>query len=223
MFKLFIDIFSIDIKIYFRSNGDWFSSVFFYIISSILFPLSIGYEFKQVSFISPCLIWISALFAILLSFNNLFRDDYNFGIFEQIILSPYSFEFLLFIKVITHWFITCVPLLIVTPFIGLIFNLSFNEIVILFLSLFFGTPALSMLGAIGVSFTIMLSNNGLLLSILILPFYIPILILGSSSVILFGEGYSVLGQLSILIIFEILIFLFSPFIISKIIKLNLLS
>ncbi len=208
MKNIFIEIIKRDLLLYMRSKGEWGSTLLFFIMIVSLFPLVL--ESNMLKPIAPAIIWIGALLATLLSLESLFRADKNIGVFEQFLLSPHSMPMLVAAKMIAHWLATGLPLLLVTPFIGIAFDLSIYELKILVETLLLGTPSLSMIGILGVALTINLARGGLLLAILVLPLYIPILILGASAVILAIEGYMIQGQLALLAAFTICSMVLTP-------------
>lgn len=182
----------------FRKIAEYSNSLLFFIVVAILFPLAITPELNTLRLIGPGIIWISALLATLLSLNNLFYEDYHDGSLEQLIVSPYPLSLLLFTKILVHWLITGLPLILLSPLLGSLFHLSPHAIFILALSLLLGTPTLSLIGAIGSALTVGLRNNGLLLALIILPLYIPILIFSTSAVLEADIGQTVTAQLALL-------------------------
>lgn len=209
-------------KLFLRSINEFGISFFFYVIVVCLFPISLGNYFFKSTFLIPCVLWISVLLAILLSLDALYKVEYTNGIFDQYVVNYSSFRLLILIKFLSHWILVVLPLLIITPVLGLFFGMSYQESFVLFCSLLVGTPALVMLGSIGVSLVITLPQGGMLLLILILPLYIPILIFGSSSVLMIGYGiFFVLSNLALLLALSIFCVLISPFIITRIIKLSI--
>jgi heme exporter protein B len=162
--------------------------------------------------------------SILLTLDGLFKIDYENGFFDHYLLCDYPLFFLIFTRILTHWIIVVLPLVFITPLLGLGFNLDKMEVLILFLSLLCGTPGLCFLGGIGVSLVLTLPRGGVLLTFLVLPFYIPILIFGTSSVLLFNYGLSVsVAQLAVLLLITIFSMLLAPFVIAWAFRASILS
>jgi heme exporter protein B len=144
---------------------------------------------------APGVIWVSALLAVLLSLDRLFKLDYEDGSLDQLMLSPNPLMILVLAKVTAHWLLTGLPLVIIAPLLGLFMSLPAEAVTVLIYSLLLGTPVLSLVGAIGVSLTVAVNRGGVLLSLIILPLYIPILIFGANAVDVAADGLPVTGQL----------------------------
>lgn len=194
-----------------RERRELFNPLLFFIIVVSLFPLAITPDTKFLREIAPGVIWVAALLATLLSLDRLFKSDYEDGSLEQLLLSPHPLPALVLGKVITHWLTTSLPLIIVAPLLGMMLHLSKIEIETLMLSLLLGTPVLSLLGAIGSALTVGLRGGGILLSLIILPLYIPVLIFASSSIVAAASGLPIAGYMAILGCFLLLAFIFTPF------------
>jgi heme exporter protein B len=147
---------------------------------------------------APGVIWVSALLAVLLSLDRLFKQDYDDGSLDQLMLSPNPLMILVFAKVFAHWLLTGLPLVIVAPLLGMFMSLPADAVSVLVYSLLLGTPVLSLIGAIGVSLTVAVNRGGVLLSLIVLPLYIPVLIFGANAVDVATDGLSVKGQLTFL-------------------------
>ncbi|ABE56845.1 heme exporter protein CcmB [Shewanella denitrificans OS217] len=187
-----------DIKIAIRHRGDIFNPLLFFILVVTLFPLGIGPEPKVLTRIAPGIIWVAALLASMLSLERLFKADYNDGALEQMLLSPQPLAVLVLAKVFAHWLLTGVPLILISPVLALLLQLEANSYVALLLTLSLGTPVLSLMGAIGVALTVGLRKGGVLLSLLILPLYIPVLIFATSAMDAAGMNLPYDGQLAII-------------------------
>ncbi len=142
--------------------------------------------------------WVAALLATLLSLDSLFRADFDDGSLEQILLSPQPLFMLVLAKVVAHWSVSGLPLLLLSPILGVMMHLDADAIEMLMLTLLLGTPVLSLLGAIGAALTVGLRVGGVLLSLLILPLYIPVLIFGTGTVEAVSNGLPVSGYLAVL-------------------------
>jgi heme exporter protein B len=144
---------------------------------------------------APGVIWVSALLAVLLSLDRLFKQDYEDGSLDQLMLSPNPLVILVLAKVSAHWLLTGLPVVIIAPLLGLFMALPADAVRVLIYSLLLGTPVLSLIGAIGVSLTVAVNRGGVLLSLIILPLYIPVLIFGANAVDVAMDGLPVTGQL----------------------------
>ena len=160
-----------------------------------LFPLAVTPTSEALRAMAPGVIWVSALLAVLLSLDRLFKQDYEDGSLDQLMLSPNPLMILVLAKVLAHWLLTGLPLVIIAPLLGLFMSLPASAVEVLIYSLLLGTPVLSLVGAIGVSLTVAVNQGGVLLSLIILPLYIPILIFGANAVDVAADGLSVRGQL----------------------------
>ncbi|MBR9728707.1 heme exporter protein CcmB [Shewanella intestini] len=180
--RAFTTLFMRDIKIAIRHRGDIFNPLLFFIMVVTLFPLGVGPEPQVLSRVAPGIIWVAALLASMLSLERLFKADYNDGTLEQMLLSPQPLPLLVLAKVLAHWVLTGVPLILVAPLLAVLLNLESNSYGALMATLALGTPVLSLLGAIGVALTVGLRKGGVLLSLLILPLYIPVLIFATSAI-----------------------------------------
>ncbi|MGZ8955892.1 MAG: heme exporter protein CcmB, partial [Methylovulum sp.] len=149
--------------------------------------------------IAPGIIWVSALLAAMLSLDSLFRSDFDDGSLEQILLSSHPASILVLGKIIAHWLVTGLPLLIIAPLLAVFLGMPTHSLGILLLTLLLGTPVLSLIGAIGVALTVGLRRGGMILSLLVLPLYVPVLIFASNAVDMAGSGLPVNAQINILI------------------------
>ncbi len=186
-----------DLKLALRSKAELGVQLLFYIIVVTLFPLGVGPEPSLLRSLGPGVLWVAALLASLLSLPRLFASDFADGSLEQIALSPYPLPALVSGKILAHWLTTGLPLVVISPLLGLQFGLSGEELAVLAGGLLLGTPTLSLLGAIGAALTLGLRSSGLV-ALLILPLYVPILIFGAGAVDAVRAGLSASPQLSLL-------------------------
>lgn len=182
MWKVFLWIVRRDLTLAMRRRSDVFTTLFFFVIVVSLFPLGIGPELDTLRLIAPGIVWVAALLASMLALERLFASDYADGTLEQMLLTPQPVSLLVLGKVMAHWLVTGVPLVIMAPLLGLQYDLSADALGVLMLSLLLGTPALSLIGAIGAALTLGLRGGGVLVSLLVLPLYIPVLIFGAGAV-----------------------------------------
>ena len=181
-----------------RSGADVINPLWFFLIVITLFPLGIGPEPQTLAKIAPGVVWVAALLASLLALERLFRDDFLDGSLEQLLLLPTPLPLTVLGKIVAHWLLTGLPLLILSPLAALLLSLDFNSWLALALTLLLGTPTLSFLGAIGVALTVGLRRGGILLSLLVLPLTIPVLIFASSAMTAAGQGLPISGYLAVL-------------------------
>ncbi|MCK6262686.1 heme exporter protein CcmB [Vibrio sp. ZSDE26] len=187
-----------ELLIAFRRQADIFNPLWFFIIVITLFPLSIGPEPNLLARIAAGIVWVAALLSALLSLERLFRDDFQDGALEQMMLMPIPLPIVVMSKVFAHWVLTGLPLILISPLLSILLSLDFNTWKAVVLTLLVGTPTLSFIGAIGVALTVGLQKGGVLLSLLILPLYIPILIFATSAIDAASLGVAYNGQLAIL-------------------------
>ncbi len=181
-FKAFSAMVRRDFTLALRDKSQWSNPLFFFILACSLFPLGIGPEPNTLEKIAPGIIWVTALLAAMLSLDGVFRSDFEDGSLEQQILGPHPFTVLVYAKILVHWLITGIPLMLLSPLLGVVLHLPADGIILLMISLLLGTPVLSLVGSIGVALTVGIKRGGMLLSLLILPLYIPVLIFGAGAV-----------------------------------------
>ena len=198
MLKLILTIISRDLRLAFRRRSDSVSMLFFFIIVVSLFPLGIGPEPDLLRKLAPGVLWVAALLATMLSLPRLFADDHRDGTLEQLALAPHPLGLVVTGKVIAHWLVSGLPLALIAPVLGIQFDLSSEALLAITLSILIGTPALSGIGAIGAALTLGLRGGGVLISLLVLPLYIPVLIFGSGAVEAVVAGMSAQAHLSLL-------------------------
>ncbi|WP_299016231.1 heme exporter protein CcmB [uncultured Photobacterium sp.] len=187
-----------ELLIAFRRQAEVFNPLWFFIIVITLFPLGVGPEPNLLARIAPGIVWVAALLAALLSLERLFRDDFVDGSLEQMLLMPTPLPVLAFAKMVAHWVLTGVPLLLISPLLAILLSLDWATWKAVVLTLLIGTPTLSFLGAIGVALTVGLRKGGVLLSLLILPLYIPVLIFATSAIDAASLGMPFNGQLALM-------------------------
>lgn len=187
-----------DLLISFRRRSEMANPLLFFVIVITLFPLGIGAEPKLLQSMAPGVIWVAALLASLLSLDSIFRSDFEDGSLEQLLLSAHPVTVLVLAKVTAHWLVTGLPLLLVAPLLAVLLGMPNQGLAALVITLLLGTPVLSLVGAIGVALTVGLRRGGVIISLLVLPLYIPVLIFGSNAVEVSAAGLPISGQLSML-------------------------
>tara|TARA_Y100000748_G_scaffold103784_1_gene86614 strand:+ start:4498 stop:5172 length:675 start_codon:yes stop_codon:yes gene_type:complete len=179
-----------------RRPGDVLNPLVFFAMVITLFPLAVGPEPQMLQRMASGVIWVAALLATLLSLDGLFRSDFEDGSLEQWVLSPHPLTLLVLVKVLHHWLMCGVLLVLLTPLLGTMLALPWSVIPVLCITLLLGTAVLSLLGAIGAALTVGLKGGGsMLLALLILPLYIPVLILGTGTMDAALQGLPVQGYL----------------------------
>ena len=187
-----------DVVLALRRRAEIANPLLFFLMVCTLFPLGIGPDPKQLAALAPGVLWVVALLSCLLASDGVFRSDFDDGSLEQMLLSPTSLYLLTLAKSIAHWLVTGLPLALLAPLLALLLQLPPVAMPALVLSLLLGTAVLSFIGAIGAALTVGLRRGGLLLSLIVLPLYIPVLIFGASAVQAAAEGFSYGGQLAVL-------------------------
>lgn len=181
-----------------RHKSEVFTVLFFFIIVTSLFPLGIGPETATLKRIAPGVIWVCALLATMLSLQRMFTIDYLDGTLEQMLISPTPLVVLVLGKIIASFLLSGLPLVLLSPLIGLQFGLSSDVIFEMMITLILGTPILALIGSVGAALTLGLRGSGVLLSILILPLYIPVLIFGAGAIEAYTNAIDNQGHLSLL-------------------------
>ena len=199
-----------DITLAMRSKAEVITAVFFFVVVAALFPLGIGPDMATLRLTAPGILWIGALLACMLSMGRLFAADYADGTLEQMALSPNGLSVLVAAKILAHWCLSGLPLVLLAPILGLQFDLPTNALWILTLSLLVGTPLLSLIGAIGAALTLGVRGGDVLLSLLVLPLYVPALIFGAGAVQAEMSGLGASAHLSVLTAMALVAAVFSP-------------
>ena len=177
-----IQLFTRDIGLAVRSGGGFGLALIFFLIVVVLIPFALGPDQSALALVAPGVLWLGALLACLLSLDRIFGLDYEDGSLDLLATSPLPLESVYIAKAAAHWLTTGLPLALAAPLLGILLNLSFESGKVLCFSLLLGTPALSLIGAFGASLTLGVKRGGLLLSLLVLPLYVPTLIFGAQAV-----------------------------------------
>ena len=187
-----------DVTLAWRRRTDLFTTLIFFVIVIALFPLGIGPELDTLRLIAPGVMWVGALLASMLALEQLFSADHRDGSLEQLLLTPQPLGVIVLGKVIAHWLITGLPLVVLAPVLGLQYDMSAESLKVMVIALLLGTPTLSLLGAIGAALTLGLRTGGILVAMLVLPLYIPVLIFGAGAVEATASGLGGQAHLSML-------------------------
>ena len=210
-----------DLMLTMRRLADVTTTLLFFIIVVSLFPLGVGADMDMLRHIAPGVVWVAALLASMLALGRLFGGDYSDGTLEQLILAPQPLSLLVLGKVLAHWLATGLPLALVAPLLALQYDVPEPAIGVLVISLLLGTPVLSLIGAIGAALTLGLRGGGVLLSLLVLPLYVPVLIFGAGAVDAAMSTLSVQAFFSLLGAFLVLALVFAPWAIAAALKISI--
>ncbi len=191
-------LFMRDLRIALRRRSDTVAALVFFIIVVSLFPLGVGPEPNLLRSMAPGVVWVAALLASMLSLSRMFADDYQDGTLEQLLLSATPLPLLVVAKIAAHWLCSGLLLALLSPLLALQFDLSLPAAVALVLSLLLGTPLLSLIGAVGAALTVGVRGAGVLLSLLVLPLYVPVLIFGAGAVDASNAGLGAAAHFSLM-------------------------
>jgi len=210
--NIFLTTLTRDLKMAFRNPSSFLNPLMFFVISISLFPIAISPDGETLMNIAPGIIWVITMLSVLLSLNSLFHYDYDNGVLEQIVISHHSLPLILLAKTTAHWLLSGLPIILLSPLLGTALFLDSKSIYILMITLGLATPCLSLIGSIGASLVVSIKNSGMLLSLLILPLYIPILIFATSAVSQSQFNLPINGQLYFLGSILIISLISSPFV-----------
>jgi heme exporter protein B len=209
-----------DLILAWRRRADALSTLFFFVIVVSLFPLGVGPETELLKSIAPGVVWVAALLASMLSLGRLFANDYQDGTLEQLLLTPQPLYLVVLGKVAAQWVTSELPLVCIAPLLGAQFGLSNEALLILVVSLALGTPVLSLMGSIGAALTLGLRSSSVLISILVLPLYIPVLIFGAGAVEANIIGQPSASHLYLLGAISVLSIIFAPWATSAALRIS---
>lgn len=198
MAQVFLTVLHRDLQLAFRRRSDVWTTLFFFLMVCSLFPLAVSPERDTLRQLAPGVLWIAALLSSTLSLGRLFAHDHADGTLEQLLLSPEPLSVIVLAKVLAHWLVSGLPLVVLSPLLALQFDLSVDAIGVLLGSLLLGTPVLSLLGAIGASLTLGIQGSGVLVNLLVLPLMTPVLIFGAGSVSAQASGLGAAAHLYLL-------------------------
>lgn len=210
-----------DLLLAFRHRGELINPLLFFTIVVTLFPLGVSPEEPVLRTMAPGVIWIAALLAGLFSLESMFRTDFDDGALEHMVLSPQPLPVLVLAKVLAHWLVSGLPMLLMAPVLALLLALPSRGIQALELTLLAGTPLLSLMGSIGVALTVGLRRGGVLLTLLVLPLYIPVLIFATNAVSAAVAGLPFDGQLYFLAALLALAITLAPFATAAALRISL--
>lgn len=220
MFHAFFALLKRDLLLAFRHRGELANPLLFFLMIVTLYPLGVSPEVDLLRKIAPGVIWIAALLAALFSLESLFRSDFEDGALEQMLLSHQPLSLLVLGKVLAHWLVSGLPMLLMAPLLGLLLAMPGQAIAALVLTLALGTPLLSLVGAIGVALTVGLRRGGVLLTLLVMPLYIPVLIFATNAVTAAAAGLPIAGQIYFLASLLVLALTLAPFAIASALRIS---
>jgi len=210
-----------DLLLALRRKSDVGTALLFFVIVASLFPLGVGAEPNLLHAIGPGVIWVAALLSSMLSLSRLFADDHADGTLEQMLLGAAPLGVVVAAKAAAHWLVSGLPLVLIAPLLAIQYDLSASLIAVLTLSLLLGTPVLSMIGAIGAALTLGLRGGGVLLALLVLPLYVPVLVMGAGSVDMAAAGLGAQSQLLLLAAMLIVSLAFAPWAIAAALRISI--
>ncbi|MCP5366210.1 MAG: heme exporter protein CcmB [Hyphomicrobiales bacterium] len=194
----FLAIVRRDLSLAVRQGMDSVMVVMFFVLACVLFPFGVGPEPNVLARIAAGVIWVAALLAAMLSLERLFQTDYEDGSLELLTLSPLALEVVVLAKIVAHWLTTGLPLIVASPLLAVLMNLDAAGYPYMVLALALGTPSLSLIGGVGAALILGSRRGGVLLSLLVLPLYIPVLIFGVSAVDAAIGGFEAKAQFLVL-------------------------
>lgn len=209
-----------DVRLASRKPMEAMLPMVFFVVAASLFPLGVGAEVETLRKIAPGIVWVCALLSSMLSLGAMYSGDHADGSLEQMLLSPESTVMLVCAKTLAHWALTGLPLVVVAPLLGLMFDMTMGSIFILILSLLVGTPILSLVGGIGAALTLGLRHGAVLILLLVLPLCVPVLIFGAGAVSAVTMGLDPGGHLSLLGAFLLLSLVSAPLVTASALKIS---
>lgn len=184
-----------ELKLLYRRKQELVNPLLFFVLVCSLFPLAVSPEPETLERIAPGILWVAATLASMLSLDMLFRHDYDDGSLEQLTFGDQPLYMLMLVKIACYWLMSGLPLVLISPLLGLMLFLPSDAMPIMVLSLLLGTPILAMLGSIGAALTVSLRRGGVIVALLVLPLFMPVIIFGSSAVVAAAQGLPATGQL----------------------------
>ncbi|RFC32188.1 MAG: heme exporter protein B [Candidatus Nitrotoga sp. MKT] len=210
-----------DLVLAMRRRADVLTTLIFFVIVVSLFPLGVGPEIDMLRKMAPGVVWVAALLASMLSLGRMFSADYLDGTLEQMMLVPQSLSVLVLAKILAHWMVSGLPLVIMAPVLGLQFDMPAQALWVLIAALLLGTPILSMIGAVGAALTLGLRGGGALVSLLVLPLCIPVLVFGAGAVEAVVSGTNVSSHLSLLGALLVMALVFTPWVTALALRISM--
>ena len=221
LFRLLSLIIRRDLVLAMRRRSDVLTTLIFFVMVVSLFPMGVGPELDMLRKMASGVVWVAALLASMLSLGRMFSADYLDGTLEQMLLVPQSLSMLVLGKILAHWMVSGLPLVLMAPILGLQFDMSAEALWVLRAGLLLGTPILSMVGAVGAALTLGLRGGGVLVSLLVLPLCIPVLIFGAGAVEAAVTGTSVASNMSLLGAILVLALVSTPWVTAQALRISM--
>lgn len=213
-------VFKRDLSLAYRQRAELMQPLVFFLMVVTLFPLSIGPSPQTLQLVSGAVFWVAAILSLLMGMDRLFRDDFLDGSLEQITLTSAPLYLIVLVKVFAHWIVHIVPLLLLSPLLALFLNMTINMYIGLLCTLILGTPTISLIGAIGVALTLGLQRSGVLVSLLLIPLFIPLLIFATSAIDSAAMNLPFTFQLGIMSGILLLVLALAPMVIAYSLKVS---
>jgi heme exporter protein B len=210
-----------DLLLAMRRRADVLTTLVFFVMVASLFPLGVGPEPEILRKIAAGVVWVAALLSSMLSLARMFSADYIDGTLEQMLIAPQSLSVLVLGKILAHWMLSGLPLVLIAPVLGLQFGMSLQSLWVLIFVLLLGTPILSMIGAVGAALTLGLRGGGVLVSLLVLPLCIPVLIFGTSAVDAVNTGVTIIPNVSLLAAMLLFALVFTPWVTAQALRISM--
>jgi heme exporter protein B len=210
-----------ELRLHLRQLRLIINSCLFFLMIVVFFPLTMTPDIALLRTVAPGLVWIAMLLAMFLASERLFQQDYDDGVIEQWLVSGYPISLLVSAKILVHWLLNLLPMLLFCPFLAVLFSLTSHETLILMVSLICGTPAILFLCALAAAFSTGIQQKGILMALILLPLTIPVMIFGSGTLISAMQGLPVSGYLALLLALSILSSGFIPFAVAGVIRIAL--
>ena len=210
-----------EVRLLYRRRQELVNPLIFFLMVCTLFPLAVTPEAERLREMAPGIIWVAATLASLLSLDMLFKHDFEEGALEQLLFSNQPLYLLALMKTACYWLMTGLPLVIVSPLLGLMLFVPSEAMLTLMLTLLLGTPVLSFIGGIGAALTVSLKRGGVVISLLILPLFMPVLIFGSSAVAAAAQGLPVNGHIAWMLVLLLMSVLLAPLAIATAIRISI--
>jgi len=223
MFSVIALIIRRELLLALRHQQDLANPLVFFVLVIVLFPLGVSPDPSFLSTAAAGVVWVAALLATMLSLERMFKSDFDDGSLEQLVLCQQPLYLLVLAKVFVHWSLTGIPLILLSPVLATMMNLSSEHIPILMITLFLGTPVISLIGGIGAALTVSLRTGGVLVSLIVLPLTIPVLIFGTGTIQASVEGLPLGGYLAIMGVILGLSLMLSPFASAAALKMSVSS
>lgn len=223
LFALFQRQLSRELRLHLRQLRLILNACLFFLMIVVFFPLTMTPDVNLLRTIAPGLVWIAMLLAMFLSSERLFQQDYDEGVIEQWLVSSYPISLLVSAKILIHWLLNLLPMLILCPLLAILFKLSPHETLILMLSLLCGTPAILILCALAAAFSSGLQQKGVLMALILLPLTLPVMIFGSGTLTAAMQGLPIQGYIALLLAMSIVTAATLPFAVAGVIRVGLVD